>query len=67
ESPGRKYVKEVRIEQLPGRPGDEQNPAQPPMVRARIALAGKPLYNAAASHTEGGMYEGKDICTVRFR
>ena len=67
ESPGRKYVKEVRIEQLPGRPGDEQNPAQPPMVRARIALAGKPLYNAAASHTEGGMYEGTDSCTVRFK
>lgn len=67
ESLGLKYIKEVRIEQLPGRPGDEQNPAQPPMVRARIALAGKPLYNAAASNTEGGIYEGTDICTVRFR
>ncbi len=64
ESPGLKYVKEVRIELLPG---VSQNPAQPPVVRVRIALAGKPLYNAEASHSEGGMYEGTDICTVRFR
>jgi hypothetical protein len=67
ESPGLKYVKEIRIEQLTGRPGVNQNTPQLPMVSARIALAGKPLYNAAASHTEGSINEGTDICTVRFK
>ena len=67
ESPGLKYVKEIRIEQLTGRPGVNQNSPQLPMVSARIALAGKPLYNAAASHTEGSINEGTDICTVRFK
>lgn len=61
--PGLKYVKEVRIE---GRPGVDQNPAQDPLVRARIALAGKPLYNVA-SYPEGRLLEGIDSCTVRFK
>ncbi|MDD4335131.1 MAG: DUF4163 domain-containing protein [Desulfotomaculaceae bacterium] len=67
ESPGLKYVKEIVTEQIPGRPGNEQNPAQPPIVKARIALDGKPLYNAKASYLKEGIYEDIDICTVSFK
>lgn len=65
ESPGLKYVKEIATEQIPERPGNELNPAQPPMVKARIALAGKPLYNAKTSYVNED--EDIDICTVSFK
>ncbi len=67
ESPGLKYVKEIVTEQIPERPGNEQNPAQPPTVKARIALDGKPLYNAKTSYLKEGIYEDIDICTVSFK
>jgi len=67
KSPVLKYVKEVRFEQLSGRPGDEQNLAQMPIVRVRIALEGKPLYNAKASYSGGTAYEEIDRCTVSFK
>lgn len=67
KSPYLKYVKEVRLEQLSGRPDDDQNPIQLPMVRIRVALNEKPLYNVYTSYLEGIGYEETNRCTVSFR
>lgn len=67
KSPVLKYVKEVRFEQLSGRPGDNQSGPLLPVVRIRIALEGKPLYNAKALHFGGTGYEETARCTVNFR
>ncbi|MHB1041522.1 MAG: TolB family protein [Eubacteriales bacterium] len=67
KSPGLKYVKEVRLEQLLGRPDDDLNPTQLPMVRVRVKLTGKPLYNVNTSYLGGIGYEETNRCTVSFR
>jgi len=67
KSPGLKHVKEVRFEQVSGWLGDNQSGAQMPIVRLRITLEGRPLYNARASYSEGTGYEETDRCTVIFR
>lgn len=67
KSPGLKYAKEFRFEQLPGRPGDDKTPPQFPMVRVRISLEGKPLYNARTSYFGGTGYERTVRCTLIFR
>ncbi|MCG9968932.1 hypothetical protein L9W92_12895 [Pelotomaculum terephthalicicum JT] len=66
-SPGLKFAKEFNFEQLPGRPGDEQTPSQPPVVRARISLEGSPQYNAAISYFGGIGYDRTVRCTVNFQ
>ncbi|MDF9408348.1 MAG: hypothetical protein A4E52_01743 [Pelotomaculum sp. PtaB.Bin013] len=67
ESHGLKFAKEFNFEQLPGRPGDGQNPSQPPVVRVRISLEGNPQYNAAISYSGGIGYDRTIRCTVNFR
>ncbi|OPX87838.1 MAG: hypothetical protein A4E53_02336 [Pelotomaculum sp. PtaB.Bin104] len=67
ESHGLKFVKEFNFEQLPGRPGDEQTPSQPPVVRVRISLEGSPQYNAGISYIGGIGYDRTVRCTVSFR
>ena len=66
ESPGSQYVKEIRLEQLTGSPGDAQNPAQPPVVKISIVLTGTPLYKAEASFSKESIYAANS-CTVRFQ
>lgn len=67
KSPGLRHVKEVRFEQLSGWLGDNQSGSQMPIVRLRITLEGRPLYNARASYSDGTGYEETDRCTVIFR
>lgn len=67
KSPGLKQVKELRFEQLSGWLGDNQSGPQMPIVRLRITLEGRPLYNVRSSHSEGTGYEETDRCTVIFR
>jgi hypothetical protein len=66
ESPGSQYVKEIRLEQLTGSPGDEQNPAQRPVVKISIVLTGTLLYKAETS-LSGESIDGTNSCTVRFQ
>lgn len=67
QSPGLRYAKEFRFEQLSGCSGDNQSGPQTPMVRVRIALEGQPLYNARTTHFGETINEETARCTVRFR
>lgn len=67
QSPGLKYAKEFSFEQISDHLGGNQSGPQAPMVRIRIALEGKPLYNARTTHFGETVDEETSRCTVRIR